>query len=158
MRIPRIYVDTSVIGGCFDAEFSQASWNLIGLARSGHAVLLVSDILIEELLRAPDEVRALLDEIPERCLERVFASEESMRLRDRYLSSGVVGPSCSSDAHHVAIATVVGADLLVSWNFKHLVHYAKIRGFSGVNLLDGYSPVEIRTPREVASDAEDQSF
>lgn len=158
MRRLKIYVDNSVIGGCFDSEFSQASWGLIELARTGHVILLVSDILIEELLRAPNNVKDLLDSLPDLCLERVFSSWESIRLRDCYLSSGVVGPSCSSDAHHVAIATVVRADLLVSWNFKHIVHYAKIRGFDGVNLLEGCSPIEIRTPREVISDAEDQDI
>jgi hypothetical protein len=126
--------------------------------RGNPAVLLLPDILIEDLPKAPDEVRGLLDEIPECCLAQVFASEESMRLRDRYLSSGVGGLSCSSDAQHVAIATVVGADLLVCWNFKHIVHYAKIRGFSGVNHLEGYSPVVIRNPGEAAVDAEDQIF
>ncbi len=158
MRRLRIYVDTSVIGGCFDTEFSQASRALIALSRLGQVTLLVSDILIEELLKAPREVRDLLESLPDYCLERVSSNWESLRLRNCYLSSGVIGPSSSSDAHHVAIATVFSADLLVSWNFKHIVHYAKIRGYSGVNLIEGYSPIEIRTPREVVFDAEDQEI
>ena len=47
------------------------------------------------------------------------------------------------------LATVSRADLVVSWNFKHIVHWEKIRGFNAVNLREGYPPIEIRSPREV---------
>ena len=47
------------------------------------------------------------------------------------------------------MATVARADLIVSWNFKHLVHIDKIRGFNAVNLRDGYPTLEIRSPKEV---------
>ena len=70
-------------------------------------------------------------------------------LRDAYLAAGVVGPSSRNDAEHVALATVARADLIVSWNFKHLVHIDKIRGFNAVNLRDGYPTLEIRSPKEV---------
>ena len=50
---------------------------------------------------------------------------------------------------HVALATVSRADMVVSWNFKHIVHFDKIRGFNAVNLREGYLPIEIRSPKEV---------
>lgn len=53
------------------------------------------------------------------------------------------------DAEHVALAVVHGADLILSWNFKHIVHLEKIRGFNAVNLDQGYQTIEIRSPREV---------
>jgi len=39
--------------------------------------------------------------------------------------------------------------MIVSWNFKHIVHFDKIRGFNAVNLREGYLPIEIRSPREI---------
>jgi hypothetical protein len=82
-------------------------------------------------------------------LEFVNESAESRHLRDGYLAAKVVGPAHDTDAHHVALATVSRADLIVSWNFKHLVHYDKIRGFNAVNLREGYAPVAIYSPLEV---------
>ena len=79
----------------------------------------------------------------------VAIGEESEWLRDAYLKARVVGPSHGKDAHHIALATVSRADLVASWNFKHIVHWDKIRGFNAVNLREGYPPIEIRSPREV---------
>ncbi|GHU24254.1 hypothetical protein FACS1894172_10560 [Spirochaetia bacterium] len=50
---------------------------------------------------------------------------------------------------HIAAATVLKVDVLVSWNFKHIVNLDKIRLFNAVNLKEGYGLLEIRTPQEV---------
>lgn len=47
------------------------------------------------------------------------------------------------------ILAVNRADILVSWNFKHIVNYKRIRLYNSVNLKYGYPVLEIRTPREV---------
>lgn len=57
-----------------------------------------------------------------------------------------------SDALHVALATIGRVDVLVSWNFRHIVNLGKIRLFNAVNLEQGYGLIEIRTPREVLAD------
>jgi predicted nucleic acid-binding protein len=146
----RVYVDTSVIGGCLDEEFAEESRSLLGLARQGSLVLLVSDLLLEELGKAPPAVSGLLAGLPAGATETLTTSEESRRLRDAYLAAGVVGRGSESDAHHVALATVARADLIVSWNFKHIVHVDRIKRFNAVNLMQGYGLIDIRSPREVA--------
>jgi predicted nucleic acid-binding protein len=156
MKIIRVYLDTSVIGGCFETKFAFASNDVIRQAIAGQIVLLISDLLIDELIKAPQHVKDLLESLPDYCLEQIQSSEESRRLRDRYLLEGFIGPASHSDAHHVALATIAGADLLLSWNFKHLVHYVKIKAFSGVNLLEGYPLLEIRTPWEIVLDDKTQ--
>lgn len=49
----------------------------------------------------------------------------------------------------LAAAMVARVDMIVSWNFKHIVHYDKIRGYHGVNLLNGYMAIPIYSPPEV---------
>ena len=141
--------DTSVIGGCFDDEFAKESLALLDMARQGKLILLLSDILAGELEAAPEEVQAYLAKLPANCFDRVISNEESKYLRDAYLKAKVVTHKHSEDAHHIAMATVVRADLVVSWNFKHIVHWDKIRLFNAVNLQQGYPPIEIRSPKEV---------
>lgn len=99
--------------------------------------------------RSPLEVQHVLADLPVSSLERATSSRESERLRDAYVQARIVGTHHAGDAHHIALATVVRADLLVSWNFKHIVHWDKIRMFNAVNLLQGYPPIEIRSPKEV---------
>jgi len=149
MKRLRIYIDTSVVGGCFDEEFAKESLALMQAARDGRIVLIVSNALLDELDPAPPRVQEILDGLPAGATESVSATEESERLREAYLRSQVVGPASTRDAHHIALATVHRADLLVSWNFKHIVHWDKIRKFNAVNLEEGYPPIEIRSPQEV---------
>ena len=149
MKQTRVYVDTSVIGGCFDKEFAKESLALVQAAREGRIVLLLSDLLVDELAKARPEIQNALSDLLPNAYEEVSGGEESERLRDAYLKAGVVGPQHAADAEHIALATVSGADLVLSWNFKHIVHWDKIRGFNAVNLREGYPPIEIRSPQEV---------
>ena len=149
MKQLRIYVDTSVVGGCLDDEFSADSLALMAMARKGEVRLLISRVLADELELAPEEVQNVLSDMPTESLESIEPSVEAKQLRDAYLAAGVVGESQSTDAHHVALATVERADMIVSWNFRHIVHFDKMRGFNAVNLREGYLPIEIHSPKEV---------
>lgn len=88
-------------------------------------------------------------DMPISCIEQLQLDEEALDLRNSYLRAGVVGTANANDALHVALATVARVDLIVSWNFKHIVHFDKIKGFNAVNLGEGYLPIEIRSPLEV---------
>ena len=61
-----------------------------------------------------------------------------------------------NDALHVAAATVARADVIISWNFKHIVKFDRILKFNGVNMLNGYSQISIHSPLELTDDNEDQ--
>ncbi len=149
MRRLRIYVDTSVVGGCCDEEFAQESLALFEMARRGEAIVLVSDLLTQELAQAPEKVQNVLLSISGENLEEIRRSGESERLCQAYLDAGVVSAQSKNDAHHVAVATIARADVIVSWNFKHIVHFDKIRFFNAVNLREGYPAIEIRSPKEI---------
>ena len=149
MKRLRVYIDTSVIGGCFDQEFVGPSRALFALAAEGRHDLVVSSVALAELASAPAEVRDFYDSLQHGTLEIVFLSEEAVRLHEAYLAHGVVGLASRDDAMHVAVATVSRCDIIVSWNFRHIVHYDKIRAYNAVNLLEGYSPIAIHSPQEV---------
>ncbi len=148
MRL-RVYVDTSVIGGCVDEEFVEESRSLMEMAQQGRVTLVVSELLARELDDAPPDVRAVLAQLSEDAVERVEMSEESERLSRAYLQAGVVGEQHANDAHHVALATIARVYAMVSWNFRHIVHLDRIRMFNSVNLREGYPVIEIRSPREL---------
>jgi hypothetical protein len=113
--------------------------------------LLLSDLLFQELEDAPREVMAVVEELPPDSYVLVDTNDEAEFLQERYLEAGILGESWPDDALHVAIATVARADLIVSWNFNHIVQVGTIRRFNAVNLMHGYQAVDIRSPREVVS-------
>jgi len=145
----RIYADTSVFGGCFDETFSVDSRKFFQEVRDGKFLLVVSEITLFELTEAPAEIREILTCLDPESVEIVEAAEEIAALRDAYIEAKVLGKSSVRDATHVAAASVAAVDIIVSWNFKHIVHFEKIRGFHAVNLVKGYRLVEIYSPREV---------
>ncbi len=147
--IPKIYIDTSVIGGRLDNEFSTWSKTLFDEFCSGIKIAVVSDLTLRELEEAPEEVRHSLADLPSEAIEYVFLSDEAISLANTYISHGAVTEKHLIDAQHIAIATIEHVDVLVSWNFKHIVNLDRIRKFNAVNLMQGYHLLEIRTPLEV---------
>ena len=118
---------------------------------NGEITIIVSDLLEAELLRAPEFVEELLDNLPETSKETIKLSEEAIMLADKYIEAKVVGRTSRADCQHIAIATLCHADVLVSWNFKHIVNLDRIRGYNGINFQNGYQMIEIRTPKEIFS-------
>ncbi|MEO5570065.1 MAG: type II toxin-antitoxin system VapC family toxin [Bacteroidia bacterium] len=145
----RIYLDTSVIGGYLDTEFQEWSRQLFEEFKTGKKIAVISDITLDELENARQEVRDLLKLIPEEAKEYVLNDEEAEELADAYLKEGAVTKKFLEDALHIAIATINKVDVLVSWNFKHIVNLDKIKKYNGVNLKHGYTILEIRNPREI---------
>lgn len=149
MKKFRIYIDTSIIGGCEDEEFSSASLKLVESIRKGEFKVLVSDLLVRELSLAPESIRGILQSIPLENIEQISETEDAVWLQRAYISARILGKASLNDALHVAIATVAKADMIISWNFKHIVHFDKIRMFNAVNLKEGYGIIDIRSPLEV---------
>jgi len=142
----RVYIDTSVIGGCLDEEFKDASRRLIDRFRQGEMVAVISELTMLELRNAPQEVQSILEEIPEENTEYVELTEEAVNLAQKYIAEGVIEEGKLVDAEHIAIATI---NRVVSWNFSHIVNLQRIRGYNSVNLKYGYLLLEIRSPWEV---------
>lgn len=144
-----IYVDSSVFGGCEDIEFSRDSLLLEKHFIDGLYICMISDLTLRELSKAPEAVREHLDSIPLCHQVMIEETEEAFNLANSYLKRGIIGPGSHADALHVALAAIGKADVMVSWNFKHIVNLGKIRLFNAVNMEQGYGLLEIRTPREV---------
>ena len=150
-----LYVDTSVIGGYFDIEFAKETQALFDNLANSRYNIMYSTITEDELINAPKQVRDLLQSIPENLKRKVELTEEALRLADSYIAENVVGKTSREDCLHIALATINKADILVSWNFKHIVNVFRIRGYNAVNLKSGYSQIDIRSPKDIISYGED---
>jgi hypothetical protein len=149
IKKPRIYIDTSVIGGWCDPEFSLWSQKLMNDFQMGLFIPVVSRLTEGELTLAPSEVLDVYSDLKEIDLEVLETSPEALGLRQIYLKREILSPKNKNDGLHIAIATVANVDIVVSWNFRHIVHFDKIRMFNAVNVEMGYRSIEIYSPREV---------
>ena len=107
-----------------DEEFEFYTKLFFEKVKQGKFKVILSDILTTELNGAPEEVLTFYKSIPEAQIEYVDQTEDSIQLGEEYLNEGVVGKTSRTDCRHIALATLVNADILVSWNFKqHRKHY-----------------------------------
>lgn len=149
----KLYLDTSVLGAMFDTdpagrkEMTQLFFQTV---RAHKDTLYVSDLVLEEIDRAPNQVRFRLMTLVRRIQPHVLSeSHESLSLAQEYIAAHVVPASSRDDARHIAIATLAGSEALVSWNFRHLVNLRRKRLVHSVNIRLGHPLIEIVSPEEV---------
>jgi predicted nucleic acid-binding protein len=145
----KIYTDTSVIGGCFDTEFKEWSNALFQEFVVGTQQIMLSDLTLQELEFARDEIRSKVNEIPDENRIALGVEDEAIKLAETYISEGALTNKSYNDALHIALATINNSDVLASWNFKHIVNLDRIRLYNSINFRLGYKMIEIRTPREI---------
>jgi len=149
MHKQRIYIDTSVVGGCFDKEFEEWSNKLFEEFKSGKKIAVVSDLTIKELDDAYDYIQNKLWEIPSEFMEMIKKNDEVDDLAFKYIENKAISQKHSSDASHIAFGTIFYVSVLVSWNFQHIVNLRRISLYNSINIQNNYPILEIRTPREV---------
>lgn len=145
----RFYFDTSVFGGVFDKEFDEATLQLFERVKLGQIICVYSDLTETELLNAPEKIRIYFKELPDENMERIMVNDEILILASKYIDEKVVGQTSFDDCVHIAAATINKADILVSWNFKHIVNLYRIRGYNSINIRSNYQSLEIRSPKEI---------
>lgn len=149
MKKQRIYLDTSVFGGYFDSEFEEFTIPLFKRINNGEYEVLLSAVLQRELEPAPENIKNLIKGLKSEYTEFIDEDNEAVELATDYVIEKVVGKTSFADCLHIALATVNQVDLLVSWNFKHIVNIERIRGYNSINIKNGYKQLEIRSPRDL---------
>ena len=155
MRIWRVYVDNSVMSGMFDTHIPErvahmrVFWQAV---LDGKFQIIVSDVLEDEVEKAPKHVRDFFDALPEPCIERVLSTKDSDNLAAQYICASVITDNHLNDCKHVAIATLTRADVVVSWNCRDMLNpnripkYSEVNETLGYNTSQGYVKLEILTP------------
>ena len=144
----KLYLDTSVYGGYFDIEFKEETKLLFEDIFKGKFEIMTSDLVTLELIKSPNQVRDLYY-IFHNESNVISINNEVELLANEYLNENVVGRTSKEDCLHIATATIFNADILVSWNFKHIGNISRIRGYNSVNLKYGYNLIDIRSPKEL---------
>lgn len=151
MKPIRVYTDTSVFGGVYDFEFAQRSREFFNQVWQGRIQVVVSTGVVDELEVAPNEVKSMWEEMLP-LIEVLPVTDEALSLQRAYLRAGILTPKWDQDALHVAMATISGCAMIVSWNFRHIVNYRKIPLYNAINVVEGYGPIAIYSPQEVIED------
>lgn len=153
-QVSRLYLDTSVYGGVFDDEFKEDSIRIVNAINANKICVLMSDIVVAEVEAkgTPEKVKELVRSLPPRHIEALRLTKEVSSLQQAYLDRKILTARSKNDAAHVAFATVHRADAIVSWNFRDIVRFDRMKLFSQVNFSLGYGLLTIVSPKEVFFD------
>ena len=152
MKKLALYLDTSVLNfELFDTtEKGVITKRLFGLFSLDKYDVYVSALVVEEILDAPAEKReSLLELISKYELQVLETTKDANELADKYVAQGIIPAKYRDDALHIAIAVVNKVNVIVSWNFEHIVKLKTKLEVNGLNKFYGYTEIEICTPEEV---------
>jgi predicted nucleic acid-binding protein len=152
----RFYFDTSVFGGLFDAEFEEETTLLFEKVKLRQIKCIYSNLTESELTNAPERVRDFFETLPNEFKEKVLVTPEALKLAQTYVDEKVIGETSLDDCIHIATATLNKVDMLVSWNFKHIVNVYRIRGYNSINLRLGHGTLEIHSPKEIVNNENEE--
>lgn len=153
MKKLKIYLDTSVISHLQADDVPEKMaitcklWDDI---KTGEYEVYISEVTKAEIADCPEHKKTILDEyLKEISYKTIELTEEITDLSQRYLTQGVLPPKCVDDSIHLAVATVVGCNAIVSWNFKHMLKLRAFIGVNGVNKMLGYGEIALIPPYEL---------
>ena len=152
----RFYFDTSVFGGLFDIEFEEETTLLFEKVTLGQIKCVYSNLTESELANAPERVSNFFQNLPDEFKEKILVTPAALKLAQTYVDEKVVGETSLDDCIHIATATLNKVDMLVSWNFKHIVNVYRIRGYNSINLRLGHGTLEIHSPKEIVNNENEE--
>jgi len=145
----KLYLDTSVYCGYFDEEFEEITQTFFQRIFENEFKIITSNLTDQEMMNAPKRVIELYNSIQNPLIINVDNDKKVIDLAEKYIENKVVGLTSLTDCGHIAAASINNADILVSWNFKHIVNVVRIVGYNNINKMEGYKNLEIRSPREI---------
>ncbi len=147
----RIYLDATIFRGCDDPEYEKWSWSLLQDCHDGLYKPVISTLVEKEL---ENDSKPVLDAFADllTCKPRIIPpSERAETLADLYVERKIVLPDFRKTALHVALATLEEVDVLTSWDYGNILHFFRVRKYITANLELGLKPIQIRSPRVLAS-------
>lgn len=159
MKRLKVYLDTSVVSYLYqeDApEKMQDTLSLWELFKAGVYEVFVSDIVFREIDRCSEgKLNILLDYLGQIEYHEVETDSNTIELAGRFIDFGILKKKRFDDCQHIAAAILAGCDVIISWNFKHIVNVKTIKGVKVITTLEGYKDLLIYPPSVLLEEGDD---
>ncbi len=158
----KIYLDTSVISyleqtdAPYQMQITRDVWEIL---KSGKYDVYISDVVVKELSKCSDEQkrRILLSHLEEIDYKIVKVTEEAFSLAERIVDFGILKKRSFDDCQHIAAAIIGNCEVIMSWNFKHIVNLETMKGLKVLTTIEGYKDILIYSPEIFQIDKEDEN-
>jgi len=146
-----LYLDTSIPNFVLAKELPAEQFitkALFNEIKMGKHKAFISRVVIDEISRTSEPKRTRLLSLV-KDFEVLDVTPECETLAGEYIRNGTIPQKYEADALHIAIATIHNMDILVSWNFAHIVRVKTRKKVNAINALLGYKSIELASPQEV---------
>ena len=117
------------------------------LFKQGRYQVFISDIVIQEINDCREEkLQVLRDYLKQIEYDIIETDSRTVELAEKFIDFGILRQKSFDDCQHIAAAILAGCDIIVSWNFKHIVNVKTIRGVKVITTLEGYKDLLIYPP------------
>ena len=161
MRKLKVYLDTSVVSYLYQVDAPEKMQNTLDLwelFRNKTYEVYISDIVIREISGCNEEkLKILLDYLDQIDYNIIETTEDTVELAGKFIDFGILKQKSFDDCQHIAAAILAGCDIIISWNFKHIVNVKTIRGVKIITTLEGYKDLLIYPP-SVLIESEDDEY
>ena len=159
MKRLKVYLDTSVVSYLHqeDApEKMQDTLSLWELFKQGVYEVYVSDIVFREIDRCSEEkLNILLDYLDQIEYHELETDSNTIELAGKFIDFGILEKKSFDDCQHIAVAILAGCDVIISWNFKHIVNVKTVKGVKVITTLEGYKDLLIYPPSVLLEEGDD---
>ena len=160
MNKTKIYLDTSVISYLEQTDspeqmkITRDVWDSF---KTGKYDIYISDVLIKELSNCKDQEKRknLLSHLLEIDYTVVNVTKEAFDFAEHISDFGILKKRSFDDCQHIAAAIISNCDVIISWNFKHIVNYDTIKGIKILTTMEGYKDISIYSPEVFQTEKED---
>jgi len=160
LRKPKIYLDTSVISHLLAPETPEKMQDTLRLwtrIQAGEYEVVLSEAVFDEMTKCPEPKRGYLYLYLQQIqYERVESNDEVVALASKFIDFGILKEKSFNDCRHIAAAMFSGCDIIVSWNFKHIVNARTAKGARAIAALGGYKDIMIFSPTALVEESEDE--
>lgn len=150
MQKLKVYLDTSVISYLHQEDSPEKMQDTLKLwknFKNQEYEVYISDIVINEIAACTEEkLNILMDYLNQIDYHIIETDEDTVELAEKFIDFGILKKKSFDDCRHIASAILAGCDIIISWNFKHIVNVKTIRGVKVITTLEGYKDLLIFPP------------
>lgn len=159
MQKLKVYLDTSVISYLYQEDAQEKMQDTLQLwerFKEQQYEVYISDIVINEISDCTEEkLNILMDYMDQIEYHLIATDEDTVGLAEKFIDFGILKQKSFDDCQHIASAILAGCDIIISWNFKHIVNIKTIRGVKVITTLEGYKDLLIFPPSALLESEED---
>jgi len=160
VKKPRIYIDTSVVGYLHQESQPEKMgdthklWQKI---KQGEYEVVLSQLMFDEISRTSNEEikDIMLGFIAEIDYIKSEVTHDVKEIAELIKKNHILTEKSADDCLHIGCAITSECDVIVSWNFKHLVNIKTINGVKAITALCGYKDMNIVQPTMLIQEEDD---